>query len=67
MHKNSFKEGFIMKVNAPTKVVFVISLFLIILGLIASLTPIKFISGINNWISFAGGALLTLGCLLKGF
>ena len=67
MHKNYFKEGFIMKLNAPTKVVFAISLILIILGLIASLTTIKYLSGINNWISFAGGALLTLGCLLKGF
>ena len=56
-----------MKLSAPTKVVFVISLILIVLGLIASLTPIRFISGINNWISFAGGALLTLGCWLKGF
>jgi len=56
-----------MKLSAPTKVVFVISLILIVLGLIASLTPIRFISGINNWISFAGGALLTLGCWLRGF
>ena len=67
MHKNFFKEGFIMKLNAPTKVVFAISLILILLGLIASLTHIKYLSGINNWISFAGGAVLTLGCLLKGF
>jgi len=67
MHNKNRKEYFIMKLNAPTKVVFAISLILICLGLIASLTPIKFISGINNWISFAGGALLTLGCLLKGF
>ena len=56
-----------MKLNAPTKVVFAISLLLICLGLIASLTTIKYLSGINNWISFAGGVLLTLGCLLKGF
>jgi len=56
-----------MKLSAPTKVVFTISLILIVLGLLASLTTIKYISGINNWVSFAGGALLTLGCFLKGF
>ena len=56
-----------MKLSAPTKVVFAISLILIVLGLIASLTTVKHISGINNWVSFAGGALLTLGCLLRGF
>jgi hypothetical protein len=56
-----------MQLSSPTKAVFVISLILIVLGLIASLTTIGFISGINNWISFAGGGLLTLGCLLKGF
>jgi hypothetical protein len=56
-----------MKLNAPKQVVFAISVCLIGLGLLASLVPISFVSGINNWISFAGGALLTLGCLLKGF
>ena len=66
MQKN-FKENFIMKLNSPKKVVFCVSVCLIILGLIASLVPIAFISGINNWISFVGGALLALGCLLKGF
>jgi predicted membrane channel-forming protein YqfA (hemolysin III family) len=56
-----------MRLNAPKKAVFAISLILICLGLIASLTTIRYLSGINNWISFAGGVLLTLGCLLKGF
>ena len=55
-----------MRLSAPKKAVFAISLFLIVIGLIASLTPIPVLTGINNWISFAGGALLSLGCLLKG-
>jgi len=60
-------EDFIMRLNAPKNVVFFISVCLIVLGLIASLTPLPVLSGINNWISFVGGVLLTLGCLLKGF
>jgi phosphotransferase system glucose/maltose/N-acetylglucosamine-specific IIC component len=52
--------------SSPTKVVFFISLCLIILGLLASLVSIPLISGINNWVAFAGGGLLALGCLLKG-
>jgi len=56
-----------MRLNAPKNVVFFISVCLIVLGLLGSLIAIPFISGINNWVSFVGGALLTLGCLLKGF
>jgi len=55
-----------MKLSSPKKVIFIISVILIIFGLIASLVHIPVISGINNWISFAGGVLLSLGCLLKG-
>jgi hypothetical protein len=60
-------EDFIMRLNAPKNVVFFISVCLIVLGLLGSLVPIPFFSGFNNWVSFVGGALLTLGCLLKGF
>ena len=56
-----------MRLSAPKQIVFIISVILIVLGLLASLVAIPFISGIHNWVSFAGGALLTLGCLLKGF
>ena len=55
-----------MKLNSPKKVTLFISVCLIIVGLIGSLTPVTFISQYNNWISFAGGALLSLGCLVKG-
>jgi uncharacterized RDD family membrane protein YckC len=57
----------IMRLSAPKQAVFCISVILIILGLVASLVAIPVVSGINNWIAFAGGVLLSLGCLLKGF
>jgi membrane protein YdbS with pleckstrin-like domain len=60
------KENFIMRTNSPKQLTLVISLCLIILGLIGSLVAIPYVSAYNNWISFAGGALLSLACLLKG-
>ena len=60
------KENFIMRTNSPKQLTLVISLCLIILGLIGSLVDIPYVSAYNNWISFAGGALLSLACLLKG-
>ena len=61
-----------MKLSAPKNVVFCISVILIILGLLCTLIPaIPFIKGYENtigyWLTFAGGVLLTFGCLLKNF
>jgi len=55
-----------MRLSAPKNTLFVISVCLIVLGLLGSLIAIPFVSGIHNWVAFVGGALLTLGCLLKG-
>ena len=59
-------EDFLMRLNAPKKVVYAISVCLIIVGLVGSLVAIPFVSEFNNWFSFAGGALLSLACLIKG-
>jgi len=57
-----------MRLTAPTNIVFIISVVLIAFGLIAWLafSPGQFLFGISNLITFAGGALLSLGVLLKG-
>ena len=55
-----------MKLNSPKKITLCISVILIVLGLVGSLVAIPFLTQFNNWISFAGGALLSLGCLIKG-
>jgi len=58
-----------MRLSSPKQGVFCISVILIVVGLLAVLIPtIPFIggAGIGYWITFAGGVLLTLGCLLKG-
>jgi len=55
-----------MRTNSPKGITLCISVILIIVGLAGSLTAIPYITQFNNWISFAGGALLSLACLLKG-
>ena len=57
-----------MRLSAPKNAIFIISVFLLIVGLIAYLVP-SFPDALNRnaiWITFVGGALLSVGCLLKG-
>jgi len=59
-----------MKLTAPKNWVFFVSVILIIVGLVIQLTgiiPFAVIGGLGFWFVFAGGALLSLGVLLKGF
>ena len=61
-----------MRLSAPKKVVFIISVILIILGLIGWFITLKgdiptFIHNYSFWLTFAGGVLVSLGCMLKGF
>ena len=59
-----------MKLSAPKNIVFIISVVLIIVGVIVQLTsliPVAVAGGLGFWIVTAGGVLLSLGVLLKGF
>jgi predicted membrane channel-forming protein YqfA (hemolysin III family) len=56
-----------MRLSAPKQVVFCISVILLVIGLVVHLTTLSFFPGDAFWITFAGGVLLTLGSLLKGF
>ena len=56
-----------MKLNPPTKVVFWISTILAILGIIATVVTIPFVSGFAFWFVAAGFVLLWLGNTMKGF
>jgi len=56
-----------MKLSAPKKIVFLISVILIAVGLIGRFVPLLDLGfGLSYWLTLAGGVLLTLGCLLKG-
>lgn len=55
-----------MKLNAPTMVVFLISLILAILALIGVFVAIPFVSLYAFWFAIIAYIVLALGCVLKG-
>jgi len=56
-----------MRLNAPKKTVFWISVVLAGLGILGSLVSLPVISGIAFWLVVIGYVLLFLGNVLKGF
>jgi membrane protein YdbS with pleckstrin-like domain len=55
-----------MRLNAPKNITFIIGVILLVIGLVVFLGKLSFFAGDVFWITFAGGALLALGCFLKG-
>jgi len=55
-----------MRLNAPTQVVFLISLALAILALVGHLVTIPFVSVYAFWIAIVAYAVLAAACVLKG-
>ncbi|MDR2900931.1 MAG: hypothetical protein LBV20_05385 [Treponema sp.] len=56
-----------MRLSSPRQLTFLISLILIIVGIVTFFVrDISFFDNQAFWLTFAGGALLSLGCLIKG-
>ena len=56
-----------MNLNAPTQVVFIISLILAVLALCGHFIPgAPFISLYAFWLAIAGYVVLAAGCMMKG-
>jgi energy-converting hydrogenase Eha subunit F len=56
-----------MRLNAPTKMVFVISLILAVLALIGYFVPaVPYLHAYEFWIAIAAYVVLAAACLLKG-
>lgn len=56
-----------MRLNAPTQVVFFISLIIVVLALIGKLvTGTPFLSPYDFWIAIVGYIVLAAGCIMKG-
>jgi len=55
-----------MNLSAPTQVVFLISLVIAIVGILAGLAIIPSLPISAFWIVVVGYAVLAAGCLLKG-
>ncbi len=55
-----------MNLSAPTQVVFLISLVLVVLAILSTLVAIPVISGNAFWVAVIGYAILAIGTLFKG-
>ncbi|MGM0374548.1 MAG: hypothetical protein ACQEQQ_09045 [Chloroflexota bacterium] len=56
-----------MRLSPPKQIVFWISLILAVLGVLATIINIPFLSGFAVWIVVVGYILLALGNTLTGF
>lgn len=56
-----------MRLSPPTKNVFYLSAALVVVGLIAQVITIPFLSDVAFWILLVGYVLLFLGNTMKGF
>lgn len=62
----AFSEGHTMKLNAPTKLIFLISLLLVALAVISRFTPIPYVSQYQFWVALVGYLVLVAGVTMKG-
>jgi hypothetical protein len=60
------KKENIMKLNAPTKIIWIISLILGLLGVLGMITTIPFVSAYSVWFVVVGWVLIILATVLKG-
>jgi hypothetical protein len=56
-----------MRLNAPTKIVWIIALILGILGILGALTDIPIVSEYHFWFVVVGWLLLIIATVAKGF
>lgn len=59
-------EGLDMNLSAPTQIVFIISLVIAVIGLLAALGVVAFIPLASVWIMLIAYIVLAAGCLMRG-
>ena len=55
-----------MRLNAPTQLIFLISLILAVLAVVAHFVAIPYASQYQFWLAVAGYVVLAAGCVMKG-
>lgn len=55
-----------MTLNAPTKLIFLLSLILAIIAVVAALQLVSFLPIAGVWIMLAAYGLLAIGCMFTG-
>jgi hypothetical protein len=53
-----------MTLNAPKQITFIIAVVLAVVGLLAYLVPLGFLTGMSVWLILIGFVLLAAGCIL---
>lgn len=53
-----------MSLNAPKQATFIISVLIAVVGVLAALVPLGFLTGISLWLVVIGFVLLAAGCVL---
>jgi len=54
-----------MRLNAPTQIVFMISLALAVLALIGHFVAIPYVTAYQFWVAIVGYAVLAAACVMK--
>ncbi len=55
-----------MNLNAPTQVVFIVSLFIAVLALVGHFTLVPFVTAYKFWLAIVAYVVLAAACVLKG-
>jgi hypothetical protein len=55
-----------MRLNAPTQMVFLISLVLAVLAIAGHFVLIPYVTAYQFWVAIAGYAVLAAACVMKG-
>ncbi|MEZ2333575.1 hypothetical protein AB6802_27970 [Mesorhizobium sp. RCC_202] len=55
-----------MNLSAPTQIVFIISLVIAVIGLLAAVNVLAFIPLASVWIMLVAYVVLAAGCLMRG-
>jgi hypothetical protein len=55
-----------MKLSAPTFILFLISVIVVVLAIIGNFVSIPFVTANKYWLAVGSQVILAIGCLLKG-
>jgi hypothetical protein len=55
-----------MNLNAPTQLVFIISLIIAVLALVGHFVNVPFVTQYQFWLAIIGYVVLATGCVMKG-
>lgn len=64
VHNNEW-GGFTVKLSAPTQLVFIIAVILVVLAIVSIYVAVPYVSAHAFWVAIVGFAVLAAGCLFR--